>query len=805
MTVLAEVPKRPTTHLETGSLFAGYRIEGVFERGGMGVVYRAVDPDLDREVALKIIAPEHTQNATAVARFKAECRLAASIEHPNIVPIHRGGESDGRLYLAMRFVPGTNLRKIIDRGPMDLPRVASIIGQVGSALDAAHDAGLVHRDVKPANILVSGPADKPQVYLTDFGLTKQLGSVADGEVLTREGGWVGTPDYVAPEQIQGHKVDRRADVYSLGCVLFEMLTGHVAYEKDSDMAKLWAHVTDPPPLPRTFRPELPGALDDIVARATAKEPGHRYATAGALASVVTDIVALHESERRWSRNAARRRRRRRPPPLPLRQADRRRRPRAHARGAHRAGGEHAAPPPPPPPTPKRPPAPRGGGVAAGAAAGAAAGPVAPADTVPPDGAPPPRSPREPRRGRGARDGGGGNRRAKPLAGLALLVGAAVAAIVLLSGGSDDPKKPKVVGQPVTGKLAAVPTNRVKGSGNAQLRLNGRSLTVSLDTAGLLDGAPHALHIHAGAKGTCPAASIASLHNGHLSIATHQGGPFYGRPVLAMTKTGDTTPAKSLLAFSRYPNTANVAYERTMTITPIVASYLRKNNAVVVVHGIDYNDNGVYDGVLERSDIDRSLTGESTAPALCGPLKAGKAPADGPDRELRRPRSSPRRSSAPRPAGSSVRSARPARPGLPHPSGVPPGVTRGVKPALSGPRLAVPAAIAVAVVGFVVLSVVAGSSSPDRGADATARKPSIALRQTTLGPVVVDAAGRTLYMFLSDTKGTSTCYDGCARVWPPALIEGKPTPGPGIIAAQAAHGRATGDAPAPARLQQPSAV
>ncbi len=612
MTVLAEVPKRPTTHLEAGSLFAGYRIEGVFERGGMGVVYRAVDPDLDREVALKIIAPEHTQNATAVARFKAECRLAASIEHPNIVPIHRGGESDGRLYLAMRFVPGTNLRKIIDRGPMELPRVASIIAQVGAALDAAHDAGLVHRDVKPANILVSGTAEKPQVYLTDFGLTKQLGSVADGEVLTREGGWVGTPDYVAPEQIQGHKVDRRADVYSLGCVLFEMLTGHVAYEKDSDMAKLWAHVTDPPPLPRTLRPDLPGAFDDIVARATAKEPGHRYATAGALASVVTDIVSLSESERRWSRNAAS----------------------ASAASAapildedlELTREERIVPEATPPPPPSRPRPPRVAGAAGGTAA---TGPVAPADTVPPDGGPPPRSPREPRRGRGASDGGGANRRLKPLAGLAVLVGAAVAAVILLGGGSDDPETPKVVGQPVTGKLGAVPTNRVKGSGNAEMRLNGRTLTVSMDTAGLLDGAPHALHIHAGAKGTCPTASIASLHNGHLSIATHQGGPFYGGPVLSMTKTGDTSPEKSLLAFSRYPNTANVAYERTMTVTPIVASYLRKNNAVVVVHGIDYNNNGVYDGVLERSDIDRSLTGESTAPALCGPLKAGKAPpADG---------------------------------------------------------------------------------------------------------------------------------------------------------------------------------
>ncbi len=281
MTGLADVPKRPLSQLEPGALFAGYRIERVLDRGGMGVVYKAVDEDLEREVALKIIAPEHTQDDTAVARFKAECRLAASLEHANIVPIHRGGEFEGILYLAMRFVPGTNLRAIIDRGPMELDQVASIVTQVAGALDAAHAKGLVHRDVKPANILIAGEPGKPHVYLTDFGLTKRLGS-AD-EALTREGGWVGTPDYVAPEQIQGHTVDRRADVYSLGCVLFEMLTGRVAYEKDSDMAKLWAHVTDPPPLPRTIRPELIGAFDDIIARGTAKEPGHRYATAGDLA------------------------------------------------------------------------------------------------------------------------------------------------------------------------------------------------------------------------------------------------------------------------------------------------------------------------------------------------------------------------------------------------------------------------------------------------------------------------------------------------------------------------------------------
>ena len=229
------------TRLERGSLFAGYRIEGQLDRGGMGVVYKAADPDLDRTVALKIIAPEHTQNPDAVARFKTEARLAASIEHPNIVPIHRGGEFEGVLYLAMRFVPGTNLRKVVDAGQLDLHRIGRIITAVAAALDAAHERGLVHRDVKPGNILLSGEGEHEHVYLTDFGLTKRLGSAGS---LTRPGAWVGTPDYVAPEQIQAGKVDGRADVYSLGCVLYEMLTGDVAFPKENDMAKLWAHVTD---------------------------------------------------------------------------------------------------------------------------------------------------------------------------------------------------------------------------------------------------------------------------------------------------------------------------------------------------------------------------------------------------------------------------------------------------------------------------------------------------------------------------------------------------------------------------------
>jgi serine/threonine protein kinase/N-acetylneuraminic acid mutarotase len=280
------------TRLDPGSEFAGYRIEGIVARGGMGVVYKAADLDLDRTVALKIIAPEHTQNPDAVTRFKSEARLAASLEHPNIVPIHRGGEYHGVLYLAMRFVPGTNLRQVVDQGELDLDRIQRITTAVASALDAAHERGLVHRDVKPANILISGEGEHEHVYLTDFGLTKRLGSAGS---LTRTGAWVGTPDYVAPEQIQAAPVDGRADIYSLGCVLYEMLTGTVAYPKDNDMAKLWAHVTDPPPSPSLNRPDLAPGFDEVVARATAKDPRERYARASELATAVDSAAAEQRS------------------------------------------------------------------------------------------------------------------------------------------------------------------------------------------------------------------------------------------------------------------------------------------------------------------------------------------------------------------------------------------------------------------------------------------------------------------------------------------------------------------------------
>jgi serine/threonine protein kinase len=542
-------PEPALPSLRAGSVFAGYRIVGVLDRGGMGVVYKAVDVDLDRTVALKIIAPEHTQDPTAVARFKAEARLAASLEHPNIVPVHRGGEENGVLYLAMRFVPGTNLRHVIDRGPMSLPRVALIATDIADALDAAHALGLVHRDVKPANILVSGPPEHEHVYLSDFGLTKRLGSVG---ALTRTGSWVGTPDYVAPEQIQGHTVDCRADIYSLGCVLYEMLTGHVAYPKDTDVAKLWAHVADPPPMPSTERPELVASFDETIARATAKDPAERYATAGDLAAAVRGAVAEQEAKRQ-----------------------------------HEAAQptELAADEPP------------------SVLTAAALAEPAPAASA----------------------GGGPLRshRVPAIAGLVLVCAAAVVAAILLSTSSDSPSSTTAAssasaGERATSDLGPVPYSKVQGVGKAVVQLDGDVATVSIGTSDLLNQ-PHAMHFHAGTRGECPPPAAARSHGGHLAIATTDGVPWYGPPVTSLTLSGDTS-TKSILAFTRFPSVGRIDYHRKFSLRPVVASYIRHKNAVVIVHGIDYNRNGIYDlSALDRSELKRSLPAETTAPALCGPL------------------------------------------------------------------------------------------------------------------------------------------------------------------------------------------
>ncbi|MFF6990764.1 protein kinase [Streptomyces sp. NPDC010273] len=270
-----------------GQQIAGYRIEDEIGRGGMAVVYRAHDLRLDRTVALKLLAPELARNDTFRKRFTHESRVAAAIDHPHIVPVFEAGETDGVLYIAMRYVSGSDLRHLLDReGPLDLSTATRIIGQVASALDAAHEHGLVHRDVKPGNILVAGgtDSDHPEhVYLTDFGLTKKSLSLTG---FTTVGQFVGTLDYVAPEQISGRPVDGRCDVYGLACVAYETLAGLPPFRRDDDMALLWAHQYDVPPAVSEGRAGLPGHVDGVFAKALAKSPDDRYASCLAFVSAL---------------------------------------------------------------------------------------------------------------------------------------------------------------------------------------------------------------------------------------------------------------------------------------------------------------------------------------------------------------------------------------------------------------------------------------------------------------------------------------------------------------------------------------
>ena len=285
-----------------GKQIAGYRIEREVGRGGMAVVYRAKDLRLDRTVALKLLAPELARNDTFRKRFTHESRVAAAIDHPHIVPVFEAGETDGVLYIAMRYVAGRDLRHLLDReGPLGITVAARIAVQVASALDAAHDHGLVHRDVKPGNILVAAgtDSDHPEhVYLTDFGLTKKSLSLTG---FTSVGQFVGTLDYVAPEQISGRPVDGRCDVYSLACVVHETLAGHPPFQRDDDMALLWAHQYDQPPPLTERRPDLAAPVDGVLAKALAKSPDDRYesclAFVAALRGAATGVVAAHTPTR----------------------------------------------------------------------------------------------------------------------------------------------------------------------------------------------------------------------------------------------------------------------------------------------------------------------------------------------------------------------------------------------------------------------------------------------------------------------------------------------------------------------------
>jgi YVTN family beta-propeller protein len=270
-----------------GSVLLEYRIEGVLGRGGMGVVYRAFDPRLKRSVALKLVAPHLSGDESFRERFLRESELAASLEHPNVVPIHEAGEVGGQLYLVMRLVEGSDLKALLAReGTLEPARALTICGQLAAALDTAHERGLVHRDVKPSNVLLDS---HDHVYLADFGLTKQL----EGPGLpVGQGPSLGTPGYVAPEQIAGGEVDGRADEYSLACLLYECLTGEVPFPRDSELAALWAHINDPPPHLSERRAELPEAIDPVLAKAMAKEPDERYESCAELADAAREALGL---------------------------------------------------------------------------------------------------------------------------------------------------------------------------------------------------------------------------------------------------------------------------------------------------------------------------------------------------------------------------------------------------------------------------------------------------------------------------------------------------------------------------------
>ncbi len=267
-----------------GSEVAGYRLEEQIGRGGMAVVYRARDVQLGRNVALKLLSPVLALDDAFRQRFIRESRAAAAVDHPYIIPIFAAGESDGVLFIAMRYVQGGDVGSLIDaEGPLPADRAAGIITQVALALDAAHLHGLVHRDIKPANMLldsVAGSDQRDHVYLADFGLSKRSLSATG---LTSIGQFLGTPAYVAPEQVEGRPVDSRADQYALACTSFEILSGAPPYERDDDLAVMWAHVSVPPPKLSEHRPGLPVAADAVLAKAMAKAPADRYPTCIAFA------------------------------------------------------------------------------------------------------------------------------------------------------------------------------------------------------------------------------------------------------------------------------------------------------------------------------------------------------------------------------------------------------------------------------------------------------------------------------------------------------------------------------------------
>jgi serine/threonine protein kinase len=440
---------------------AGYRIEARLGSGGMGEVYRAVQLSLDRRVALKVLAPKLAADDVFRRRFLRESRIAASIDHPSIIPIYETGEDRGLLYIAMRYVDGMDLATLLRRdGRLAPARALAIMTQVASALDAAHARGLVHRDVKPGNILLAAaPAGGDgHCYLCDFGLIKQVDPQLAQSALTATDQFVGTIPYVAPEQIEGRALDGRADVYALGCVMFQCLTGSVPFERMNDIEVVFAHMREPPPAVSDRVPGLPPAVDAILARAMAKSRDDRWPTCSALVSALAAELR-HTPARSPTPSADADTRSMLMPPAAKPRA-------APPRGASPAASpgvvSPAAPPgvaPPAMPPAAMPPAAMAPG-AAGAAADPRTEPIArrPGPPPPPPPAPPPTTPETEalvhREGGDRRPGRRGRRWLLAAAAVVLPVGAYLGTLQLLS--EDEPRVVAAPGPTVTTTRAPDP-------------------------------------------------------------------------------------------------------------------------------------------------------------------------------------------------------------------------------------------------------------------------------------------------------------------------------------------------------------
>ncbi|HXP36677.1 MAG TPA: serine/threonine-protein kinase [Solirubrobacteraceae bacterium] len=559
-------------HLVVGGQLGNYLIDSVIGRGGMSVVYRAKHARLDMAVALKVLALELSSDDTFRERFLREAQIAAGIDHQNVIPIHDMGLHDDSLYIVMRYVAGGDLKALLTTaGPLDAEQALSILEPVALALDAAHAHGLVHRDVKPANILIQRSADGTlqHVYLTDFGIAKSA-SFSGG--LTGAGASIGTVGYMAPEQLEGREVTAQTDVYALAVTFYECLTGRIPFQREL------AEGIHPPrgevePLSHV-RPDLPAALDAVIAKGLSRDLATRYGGCEQFLDACRNAVGSQPSQRL-----------------------------ASAGGGVAATEISASEPTQTSVVRESAPAASGGMPQPSLAAAAAAAGQSTGDAS----------------GRDAgRDRGGAEPRSKRalIAGsLALLAVVAVVVAILLASGSSSVK-----GAPSQAALAEVPTNHVTGSGEATVHLDGNRAAITVTTNGLDNGAElvHLMHIHAGGKGECPPASAARLHNNHLAISTTDGINYYGPPVQALTTHGDTSVA-SILAFPRFLSGGNLHYTRTIVLPSSVAAAIRADDAVIVVHGTDYDGTGIYSGVLDASELSKSVPATATAPALCGRL------------------------------------------------------------------------------------------------------------------------------------------------------------------------------------------